>query len=142
MIFYRDHTFPPQALYAATATVARYMGAAGKLSVRGRGNGSIVTADGTLLAATSVGLAEGSHGIAMAHPEGVRVVAKHGLPARRMDCVFESGRWWVHWQIGDAGDELMGLHEVLPPEAAGLLIDPARLFAFPETVIQQSMKAV
>lgn len=122
----------PQALYAAPATesVARYMGAEGKLSVWATGLGQVVTIDGTRLAATCVGLPAGFHGIALAHPEGVRITSGEGLRASRMDCVFEAGRWRVRWCIGGSGDELVGLHDKPPPEHVRLSADPDRFFAF------------
>ena len=124
----------PQALHAAPATeaVARYMGAEGKLSVRGTGIGEAVTTDGTRLAVTCVGLPAGFRGVALAHPEGVRITTGEGLGAFRTDCVFEAGRWRVSWLIGDSGDELVSLHEKPPPEHVRLVVDPERFFAFPD----------
>ncbi len=123
----------PQALHAAPATmaVARIMGAAGHLPVRRRGNGHVVTAAGYALAATCIGLTDDMPGIALAHPDAVIVAASHGLPALRLDCVFEAGLWRVRWQVGGPGHELLGLHRSSPPERALISVDPDRLFAFP-----------
>lgn len=123
----------PPALHAApaTPTVARYLGAEGRLPVHGAGDGHVVTADGTKLRATCVGLALGAPGVALAHPEQVAVVAQGGIAAVRLGSVFEAGRWRTRWQLGNGGGELLGLHAAPPPERAGLSINPTGLFAFP-----------
>ena len=123
----------PQALHAApaTATVARYLGAEGRLPVRGAGRGHVVTTDGARLRATCVGLEDGAPGVALAHPERVAVVAEGGIAAVRAGSVFEAGRWRTRWTLGGDGGELLGLHAAPPPERARLSIDPAGLFAFP-----------
>jgi len=63
----------PQAMYAspATATAARCMGAEGRLRVQGAGGGHVVTAGGCRVPATCIGLAAGTAGVALAHPDGV-----------------------------------------------------------------------
>jgi iron(III) transport system ATP-binding protein len=123
----------PQALHAApaTATVARYLGAEGRLPVRGAGDGHVVTVDGVRLRATCVGLADGMPGVALAHPEGIAVVATGGIAALRVGSVFEAGRWRTRWQVGGRGEELVGLHATPSPARARLSVDPAALFAFP-----------
>lgn len=121
----------PQTLYAApaTASVARYMGAGGRLRVQGDGPRQVRTCGGQRLAAVCAGLASGMAGFAVAHPDGVQVTTEEGLPATRLDCVFEAGQWRTRWQVG--GGELLGLHRTPPPDRAQLAIDPAKLFAFP-----------
>lgn len=111
--------------------MARYLGAEGRLPVRGAGRGHVVTTDGARLRATCVGLADGAPGVALAHPERVAVVAEGGIAAVRAGSVFEAGRWRTRWKVGGDGDELLGLHTAPPPEHARLSIDPAGLFAFP-----------
>ncbi len=122
----------PQNLYAApaTETVARYMGAEGRLRVRGGKPGFVMTANQAPLRATGVGLAEGARGFALAHPAGVRMTPA-GLQATRLDAVFEAGLWRTRWQVGGPGDELLGLHDTRPPDRAHLTVDAAKLFAFP-----------
>ncbi len=124
----------PQAIYASPATVAaaRCMGAEGQLRVQGAGHGHVVTADGRRMPATCVGLALGAAGLALAHPDGVCIGGRHGLPAVRRDCVFEAGLWRTRWQVGCPDDELVGLHRTPPPEQAVVSVDPAKLFAFPK----------
>ena len=121
---------PPQALYTApaTLTVARYMGAEGCLPVRGDGAGQVRVAVGTCLAARSM-LPLGAAGIAVAHPDGVRLAVSGGVAAVRRDVVFEAGQWRTRWQVGDG--ELLGLYGEPPPAHALLEIDPAKMFAFP-----------
>ena len=123
----------PQALHAApaTMTVARYLGAEGRMAVRGAGNGHVVTASGVRLRATCIGLACGMPGVALAHPEQVSVVADGSIAAVQVGSVFEAGRWRTRWQVGGCSEELLGLHPAPPPTRARLSIDPAGLFAFP-----------
>lgn len=123
----------PQAMYAspATATAARCMGAEGRLQVQGVDRGHVLATGRCRMPATCVGLAAGAAGLALAHPDGVCIGRDHGLPAIRRDCMFEAGFWRVRWQVGCPGDELVGLHRMPPPERAVLLVDPAKLFAFP-----------
>lgn len=135
---------PPQALHAApaTATVARYLGAEGRLPVRGAGHGHVVTKDGVRLRATCVGLADGARGVALAHPERVAVAETGGIAAVRAGSVFEAGQWRTRWRLGGHGGELLGLHAAPPPEQARLSIDPAGLFAFPATRCGEEEEAV
>jgi len=121
----------PQTLYAApaTASVARYMGAGGRLTVQGDGPGQVRTGGGQRLAAVCAGLAPGMAGVAVAHPDGVQITTEEGVPAMRLDCVFEAGQWRTRWQVGDG--ELLGLHRDPPPARAQLAIDSSKLFAFP-----------
>lgn len=122
----------PRALHAApaTAAVARYLGAEGHLAVRGAGDGLVATRDGHRLRAVCAGLAEGTDGVAMAHPEGVGLADSGGLPARQIGSMFEAGRWRTRWQVGGQGEELLALHDAPPPGQAGLAIEPGALFAF------------
>ena len=122
---------PPQALYAAPAslTVARYMGAEGSLRVRGAGPGRVRTCGGHELAACSA-LAPGAAGVVVAHPDGVRLGMPGGMDAVLQDAMFEAGQWRTRWRLGDGG-EMLGLHDAPPPPHSTLAIDPAKLFAFP-----------
>lgn len=119
----------PADLYAspATLTVARYIGAEGYLPVRGAGLGVVLTGCGHRLAAGTA-LQPDQPGIAVAHPVGIGLGPPGGIPATRLDTMFEAGRWRTRWQIGSG--ELTGLHEAPPPAIAMLTIDPAALFAF------------
>lgn len=121
---------PPQALYAAPAslTVARYMGAEGALPVQGAGPGRVQACGGQNLAARSA-LAPGAAGIAVAHPDGVRLGIPGGMAAVLQDAMFEAGHWRTRWRVGDGG-ELLGLHDAPPPPHSTLAVDPAKLFAF------------
>ncbi len=120
----------PHRLYAApvTETVARIMGATGRLAVTGLGDGA-VSAAGQVLAAAS-GLAPGQAGTGLAHPAAVTISPDGaGLPARLIDRVFEAGSWRGRWRTGCG--ELVGLHPAPPPEQAVLRLAPAQFFAFP-----------
>lgn len=124
----------PHALYAApaTMTVARYMGAVGRVRVEGKAPGHVVVAaTGASLVCRSE-LRPGKAGVALAHPEAIEIGGAGDLAATRQDCVFEAGRWRTRWQVGAPGDELLGLHPERPPGHATLRIDPSKLFAFPD----------
>lgn len=122
----------PEALYRApaTPTVARYMGATGSFLVHGAGPGRVKTPGGRILGATCVGLVEGAPGVAMAYPDALSL-APDGIPARRIDSIFEAGRWRTRWKTAELSGEIHGLHDRLPPDHAQVAIDPAKLFAFP-----------
>ena len=124
-----SQTGRPEDLYAApaTLTVARYMGAAGYLPVQGGGPDFVLTGCGRHLAART-GLSPDQPGIAVAHPTGIGLIPTGGIPATRLDTMFEAGHWRTRWRIGDG--ELLSLHDAPPPALARLTIDPACLFAF------------
>ena len=122
----------PEALYArpATATVARYMGAAGAVPVTGLGNGMVALGGGNRLPVAGAPLGEGVDGVLLAYPEAVAVAAP-GLAAALVDRAFEGGRWRGRWRLGVGGGELEALHDQPPPDAATLSLSPAGSFAFP-----------
>lgn len=122
----------PEALYRApaTPTVARYMGATGSFPVRGAGSGRIVTPGGRIVGAKCVDLACGGPGVAMAYPDALSF-ASDGIPASRIDSIFEAGRWRTRWRLAEFPGEMHGLHDHLPPDHALVQIDPAKLFVFP-----------
>lgn len=122
----------PEALYRApaTPTVARYMGATGSFLVQGAGPGRVMTPSGRVLGATCIGLADGAPGVAMAYPDALSL-ASDGIPASRIDSIFEAGRWRTRWETAELSGEIHGLHDRLPPDHAQVVIDPAKLFAFP-----------
>ena len=121
----------PEALYAApaTAAVARYMGAAGEIAIRGTGTEEVELVGGYRTPVASPKLARGMPGLLLAYPEGVRVT-EDGLAARLCDLAFEGGRWRGRWRLAQDGGILDGLHDRRPPPFATLTLDPARTFAF------------
>ena len=102
----------PEDLYTApaTLTVARYMGAEGYLPVRGAGAEVELDGCGHRLAARTA-LTPDQPGIAVAHPAGITIAPIGGIPAARLDTMFEAGRWRTRWRIGEG--ELLG-----PPRCA------------------------
>ncbi len=122
----------PESLYIApaTETVARYMGAAGTILVRGLGDGMALFDDGQQLAIAGMSLGTGANGVLVAYPEAVKI-ADRGLAVRLIDRVFEAGRWRGRWQLATGEGELEGLHDHPPPNDALLAFFDGGAFVFP-----------
>ena len=121
----------PGSLYAAPATesVARYMGAAGAIPVRGLG-GRMVWCGGEPVAVGGASLGIGASGVLVAYPEAV-TIADRGLAARLVDRVFEAGRWRGRWRLAAGEGELEALHDHPPPAQAMLAFSDKGTFVFP-----------